>query len=600
LTGLSRNSGSKPNKNKTYVKFQMQNQMKRRVMGFILFTVIFSLVIGRNAYLYQKGIINADSSQNPQPNIELNIMNYQTHDPIDIDGETELTNFIMNEGFPGNGSYNNPYIIENLFINVTEVNGILIMNTQSYIIIQNCSLLGHAEPVGTNFIHYLIGIRIISDNINISSNIISEFRTGVYISSGYNLIFENNQMYNCSLSIKKEYIQNIEIKDNTVNDKPLIFYKNHPSLNITNESQAGQIILLNCSNAISSNCILSQNVMTKCYKGILLTYVLNFTVFNNSFTENYISVFVRLSDNSTIAQNTFQKGYGGQIYMEGSGNIMISNNVFKFNSMGILSGGYNGDEFFRGSDYCSILQNNFFFNKACLQIGDGIGGRKYSISENNFIENGKGVSSLSSYAGNTFWKNNFINNNVSAISSRGNNWFKDGIGNYWSDYLVQYPNANEGAYIYSEPYDTGDTDVDEYPLRNPISLFLESPVLMDLDDLVYNDFVDLEWNEIENATGYTIYIDNILYRTVDNESLRILFEDSGEFQIQITSTDDIGESIISNAINVKVEVTKEESPIDDQESKISGPNLGLTIYMFIISTGFLILSNRKKKKGRYN
>ena len=65
----------------------------------------------------------------------------EIHPPIYIDGNEALASFIAAEG-SGDGTSASPYIIEDLVINASTAHGIEILNTDAYLIIQNCTIEG--------------------------------------------------------------------------------------------------------------------------------------------------------------------------------------------------------------------------------------------------------------------------------------------------------------------------------------------------------------------------------------------------------------------------------------------------------------------------
>jgi len=69
---------------------------------------------------------------------------------------------------------------------------------------------------------------------------------------------------------------------------------------------------------------------------------------------------------------------------------------------------------------------------------------------------------------NTFFENNFACVYYS-IEDKGNYWDNGSIGNYWSDYLLRYPNAAETGSlgIGDTPYVVGANNIDNYPLMGP-------------------------------------------------------------------------------------------------------------------------------------
>ena len=68
--------------------------------------------------------------------------------------------------------------------------------------------------------------------------------------------------------------------------------------------------------------------------------------------------------------------------------------------------------------------------------------------------------------------NNLINNIPNAYDECMNYWDYDGIGNYWDDYELRYPEAHKKWLkgIWDTPYDVpGGDNQDRYPLIRPYS-----------------------------------------------------------------------------------------------------------------------------------
>jgi hypothetical protein len=56
-------------------------------------------------------------------------------------------------------------------------------------------------------------------------------------------------------------------------------------------------------------------------------------------------------------------------------------------------------------------------------------------------------------------------------SSRDNIFFKDGYGNFWDDYIENYPVATQINGVWDTPYKISDNGIeDEYPLVGPIDI----------------------------------------------------------------------------------------------------------------------------------
>lgn len=102
------------------------------------------------------------------------------HSPIYINGEVNLALKAMAEGWSGDGSPLNPYIIANYAISATSCNGIQIINTNAYIIIDNV--------VVTSTSHAFKGIVLNNaDNVRIQGCTVTDSSHGIYITGSRNL-----------------------------------------------------------------------------------------------------------------------------------------------------------------------------------------------------------------------------------------------------------------------------------------------------------------------------------------------------------------------------------------------------------------------------
>ncbi|TFF95392.1 MAG: hypothetical protein EU547_07575, partial [Promethearchaeota archaeon] len=115
--------------------------MLRHNKLILKFTIIFSLLL---ISFFSFGITRwLDSSYYKSiDTIELDPKSSESFDPIFIDGNDDFNQTAFDNNWDGNGSYNNPYIIENYIIYATsDTHGIEIRNTDVYFIINNVSVL---------------------------------------------------------------------------------------------------------------------------------------------------------------------------------------------------------------------------------------------------------------------------------------------------------------------------------------------------------------------------------------------------------------------------------------------------------------------------
>jgi hypothetical protein len=85
---------------------------------------------------------------------------------------------------------------------------------------------------------------------------------------------------------------------------------------------------------------------------------------------------------------------------------------------------------------------------------------------------------LISARANSIYQNNFINNTEQAyVINSANVWDNGSSGNYWSDYLTEYPNATEigSSGVWNTPYVIDANNTDYFPLAVPIGVIPDFP-----------------------------------------------------------------------------------------------------------------------------
>jgi len=314
----------------------------------------------------------------------------------------------------GNGTYTEPYVIEDLEISgVYSRNCILIQNSDVFFRIENCTLYYSSGGSGYSGIKlsnvnnsqlidndcsfngegiYLVGC----NNNTISGNTANNNANGIHLSnsnnntisrnnasdndlnrggimlsnsndniitgntvnrdgiflSGSNNTVSGNRMNHCGLQIfgfSNEDLGSHNIDTaNLVNGKPLYYYTNEINLGSGDFTNAGQVILVSCSDSTISNLNISYT-----NKGISLHYCNNNEISNN------------------IVNNNFQNG----IRLEASDNNLVSNNI---------ANNCSGDSAYAielsSSNYNTISGNNASNNVDIF--GSGI---RLSSSDNNIV-----------------------------------------------------------------------------------------------------------------------------------------------------------------------------------------------------------------------
>jgi parallel beta-helix repeat protein len=216
--------------------------------------------------------------------------------------------------------------------------------------------------------------------------------------------------------------------DNQVNGKHIYYYKNELDLNLNNFSNAGQVILFNCSNAVIEN-------------------------LNLSFTSTglqLISCNDCKVDNNTLNNNT----YDGLYMVEGSDNE-ISNNVANHNgNIGIN---------FEASNYNTITKNQACGNlKGIANDLYWLQNNDYNVISDNIIENNSNAGILLYQSSHNIIILNEINGNLNGIH------LKDCHESYISYNNIDN-NLENGIYLYM----SNDNRIFENQIsQNNIGIFL--------------------------------------------------------------------------------------------------------------------------------
>jgi parallel beta-helix repeat protein len=370
-------------------------------------------------------------------------MNYIVSEPFRINNNSDFVN--STKVTSGNGSVDNPWIIENFEIDGSDMKYcIFIGNTTDHFIIRNCSLynaigindfrLRNAGITLENVYNGLIIYNNMSNNIygvysylsnenNISNNEFYNNRAGVYISTSYNnqlanniitstytkginldwvigsYLF-NNSMIGCGIEIRGDRVEhwnshNIDIT-NQANGKKIYYFKNI-SGNTVPEG-AGQVILANCSNIIVQN----QNTSDTSI-GIQIGFSIGNSLLNNTAIRDSIGIHIYNSSENTISENLLSDNWVGIYLFLKSCNNSLSNNTVTLNSeFGVYI--YGGWE---PSSNNKLLHNNFTRNRGGLYSSDA---PNCTYENNVFISNSYvGIECYNSDYG-VFSNNTFLNN----------------------------------------------------------------------------------------------------------------------------------------------------------------------------------------------
>jgi len=271
-------------------------------------------------------------------------------------------------------------------------------------------------------------------------------------------------------------------------------------------------------------------------KGIFLSGRSNVTIKNMKSKDFWFGVFLKLSSNNTISGNNITTNNLVAVWLqESSSNNDVSDNTLANNIHGIVLSGVHNNSVYRnnittnhqvgiwviGSNnnvYENCITNN---NHRGINVVDASNG---NIVENTIAKNGYAITLYNSL-NNLIYHNDFIGNTRQVYNYNSTNAWDDGYpsgGNYWSNYIIRYPDAQEldDSGIWNTPYYIDGSNQDNYPLMEPwtpippvedTEAYIEyvNETIHDLPDGIFsrpeedvpdvkNDFSDLFDDALEN------------------------------------------------------------------------------------------------------
>ncbi len=375
--------------------------------------------------------------------IETNLKNpkssgYWTMNFIHIDDNWSATATTY-DWCSGDGSWSNPYIIENVTINASGSptgSGILINNSKNdYFIIRNCSVYNGGS--GTED----AGIKLENTNNGILTNNNCSY-------NDYNGIILFN---NC---------ENNTISENTANDN------NNFGINLNTNCNDNTI----SGNKANNNGVHGIRLWNSCSDNTVLG--------NNANDNNQIGIRLRYSSNNNIIteNNASNNNWEGIFLGENCDYNIISDNNVSFNNR------EGGIYLYMNCDWNTIARNTVNNND-----GDGIWLRNYC--ENNIISGNtannnteRGVT-MSSYC---------VNNIISGNTANNNNYYGILLSNYCNNNTVSNNIANEnnpgGMYLWNYcDENTVSGNIINYNDEYGINLYRSSSNTISGNFIHYND-----------------------------------------------------------------------------------------------------------------
>jgi parallel beta-helix repeat protein len=275
------------------------------------------------------------------------------------------------------------------------------------------------------------GILVHSNFNTISNNNFIENHCGIILEGSSNNTINGNNFTNDGIFISGSWVSSIShfnshniTSDNTVNGKPIYYYKDRSDI-VVDGIPVGQLILANCSDIEVQNLQLNDTVV-----GIEVAFSENVTISNINTSNNEYGIYMYSSYQSILSDNVISSNNisGIRLYFSDKNNITNNNISMNYNGISLgKSSYYNNisgnnvslnDEYGIGlsqSGYNNLISNNVSNNyKGMILWQSG----HSNISNNNISNNDNCGISLETTRNNTLNKNIFINNGI-ALSGGG-------------------------------------------------------------------------------------------------------------------------------------------------------------------------------------
>jgi parallel beta-helix repeat protein len=466
-------------------------------------------------------IVYDDNWANSTDTVVVNVLpaTHVTHDPIVISGDADLIAQATAEGWTGNGTESNPYVIQFLDI-YTSGTCIRIHDVTLYLVIYNCTFYSAYSGDGVH-ISSSSHISIISCEafwnhaaVYISDSTDCHVIDGVFHSSDeasvilvYSTECEvtNNWFERRGVHIIGYYVYHWyhNISGNWVSGLDIGYFVGISDTHI-NGSTYAQIILVNCTRVA-----VYRYSSTLQAEAISLAFCEDCYLYTNYIYGSRVGVYIHRSTGIVLANNTIISNDYIGIHLNGSHHCSILGNDIRYNGMvGVLAFDAEWTEFAHNTitghligieggwlDYSEFYGNTVFGNEFGLIIWDSNGCFFYQ----NTIANNTNIGLQFDLVWNcTVFGNIFDSSTINAMDYGYDNNWDDGvsIGNTWSDYYGVEP-------YYSVP--GSGNGVDHYPISlHGIDIRIDHPA-----DIAYEAGTtghSITWHAFcSNPTNYSIF-----------------------------------------------------------------------------------------------
>lgn len=436
------------------------------------------------------------------------LQDLSVHAPIVIQSDENFTDY----GLTGQGSPQDPFMIQNFNITTNSAVAINISQTTKHFTIEGCYLAANS---------YGIFINNATDIIRVMNNTFMVNNYAIYCKSITTSIITNN-------SLKDGTIYQYEADSSTIvnntADAIILWYTN---TSLVQDNDITIFAVRYCNSSVLVNNSVSHHTGTSA--AVQLSYSTQTTILNNTIQDNfYNGIHLQFAEYSVIANNTIVRNRNGIICENSNHSALLSNhitdNVFcgieiQYSNHSTIQGNSilrNGDEgiYVEASGDTTISKNQISGNMHGMLLVDSV---KAQVSNNTLnTSNGWGISL--SKSGSSMIRNNTIFNTT-----------KYGI------HVYQSPFSNIMSNIVTESMEEGGISVDDSHFCNITG------------NLAGNSF----WSGIAVVdSGYSRITNN----TVIGNQQRGITTSSSDYSVIsgniVTDNDDMGIAVTSSHCNI--------------------------------------------------
>ena len=414
---------------------KMKYKAKSILMILMTLGIIFALSPIINNYLnFNVGNRNKSPEYNDDFSLDKeNLKLSAVSGPIYINDDNPSFNWSVAKGAgkcTGNGTYSEPYVIEDLVIDSGGVgSGIRIYNSDVHFKIENCSLYNMGVGWGDS------GIRLYNvDNGQLINNSVYNSQSkAILLEYSNNNNVSRNRLYNITEDgLGVWYGDNNSISENKLTNIGWAISLHYADFNNISKNDVNHNIQNGIELHNSNNNGITRNLVINNGAGILLNYA-NYTwIFNNTIKHSSGEGIVIGGNNNWISNNFVDNNTWGMGFGEGHNNTAIHNYIHNSSAIGIEV--YSDNQTFLDniitnnslgifinttSNNNNISGNTISFNNES-GISLGPDSNNNTISENTINHNGhKGISLDGN--NNIISRNTVSNNNNEGINLDGNN-----------------------------------------------------------------------------------------------------------------------------------------------------------------------------------